>query len=257
MDSAVQNPGILITTGLFTIINKKSVIIFTGDKIRSFLIEYIFLKPIIIRFMKPLKALVFALLCSVFCNTIQAQYVEKERDDTVRLFPKTPYDSLAAIDQLARGTATIKGVAFTKPKTGLGYKAPLAARIYANKIKILIFPLTPYLEEYLELKKKENYKKLRFAYLSPAAWYYHYEAITNSDGEFTIPNLKPGKYYLEGVLNWNSSGSYDQYTGSGYNGYGGGTDYYERKYYTVGHADLLQKIVEITAESEVLKVKLK
>ncbi|GAA0526618.1 carboxypeptidase-like regulatory domain-containing protein [Chitinophaga japonensis] len=199
-------------------------------------------------------ALAFLLLCSFNAS---AQYVEPERDDTIRLMPKTPFDTISAKQALMKGKATIKGVAFTKPKTAFGYKAPLEKRIYANKIKVILFPYSPYWEEYLGLKKKVNPKKLKFAFIHPDAWKYRLEAITNSDGEFTFPNMKPGKYYIEGVLNWSSGAYYDQYTGSGYGSYGNTTNYYERKYYNVGHADLLQKIVEVTAEDEVVKIKLK
>jgi hypothetical protein len=185
-----------------------------------------------------------------------AQYVEPERDDTIRMMPKTPFDTTFAKNALAKGHATIKGVAFTKPKTRLGYKAPLEKRIYANKIKVILYPYTPYLEEYIQLKKKQNPKKLKFVYIHPEAWKYRLEAVTNSNGEFTFPDMKPGKYYLEGVLNWNTRSYYNQYRGSGYSGYGT-TNYYERKYYTVQHSDLLQEIVEVKSDNEVVRVKLR
>ncbi|PUZ27902.1 hypothetical protein GA0116948_10668 [Chitinophaga costaii] len=193
--------------------------------------------------------------CLLLVGTeIRAQYVQPERDDTIRLFAKTPFDSLAAKQALAEGTGTIKGVAFTRP---LGaYKIPSGKRIYANRIKIMLFPVTPYLLEYLDLKKKENPSKLKFAYISPEAWHYRIDAITNSDGEFTFPKMKPGKYYLEGLLKWNSSGSYDRYTGSGYSNYNT-TDYYSREYYSINHASLLKKFVEVSKDGEIVEVKLK
>ena len=191
----------------------------------------------------------------VFFTPGRAQYVEKERDDTIRLYATTPFDSVSAGQALAKGGASIKGVAFTKPKTQFGYKAPLAKRIYANRIKVLLFPVTPYLLEYLDVKKKENPRKLKFAYIDPVAWRYRYEAITNSTGEFTFPFLKPGKYYLEAILPWNSSGYYDQYTGSGYSDYGT-TNYYQRQYYNIGHYDKLYDFVEIKEGEEIVKIKL-
>lgn len=198
---------------------------------------------------------ILLILASCFTST-SAQYVEKERDDTIRMYAKTPFDSLEAKKALARGTGAIKGVAFTKPKTSFGYKAPLAQRIYANKITVILFPVTDYLLDYLKVKKKENPKKLKFAYIDPKAWYYRLEAITNSTGEFTFPEMKPGKYYLEAILPWSSSGYYDKYTGSGYNGYGT-TNYYSRQYYSIGHYDKLTEFVEIKENGEVLHIKLK
>lgn len=184
----------------------------------------------------------------------KAQYVQPERDDTVRLYAKTPFDTVAARSALAEGSGTIKGVAFTRPEKKIYGKA--GKKILANKIRVLLFPVTPYLLEYLDVKKKENPKKLKFAYIHPDAWRFRLEAVTNSDGEFTFPKMKPGKYYLQGVLNWYSSGYYNRYSGSAYNGYGT-TNYYTREHYTTDHSDLLEKFVEITKEGEVLDIKLK
>ena len=197
-----------------------------------------------------------AALFLVTYATSYGQYVEPEPDDTVRIYAKTPFDTSFAALALSAGSATIKGVAFTKPKTGFGYKAPLAQKIFANKIKVLLFPVTPYLLEYLDLKKKENPKKLKYVYIDPNAWYYRLEAITNSRGEFTFPHLKPGKYYLEAILPWNTTGYYNEYSGSGYNDYGR-TDYYDQKYYNIAHYDKLTKFVEIESERQTLTIKLK
>lgn len=195
-----------------------------------------------------------ALFLLLLGSTAHAQYVQKERDDTIRMMPKSPFDTLAARSALAEGTGTIKGVAFTRAKNNLQIK--MGKRILANKIKILLFPVTPYLMEYLELRKKENHKKLKYVYLSPDAWRYRLEAITNSVGEFTFPKMKPGKYYIQGVLNWYTQGVYNRYTGSGYDGYYT-TNYYTPEYYTNDHADLLEKFIEVTSEGEVVEVKLK
>jgi hypothetical protein len=206
--------------------------------------------------MRILKSLLTASVFLICLTRGKAQYVQKERDDTVRLYATTPFDSTAAGTALAKGTGTIKGVAFTKPSTGFGYKAPLARRIYANKIKVLLFPVTPYLLDYLAVKKKENPRKLKFAYIDPSAWRFRLEAITNSVGEFTFPDMKPGKYYLEAILPWSSSAYYDKYTGSGYDGWGT-TNYYQRQYYNVGHYDKLWDFVEIKTDGEVITMKLK
>lgn len=187
---------------------------------------------------------------------VKGQYVQPERDDTIRLYAKAPFDSVAARNALARGTATIAGEAFIR-RNPYGNKAWHGNRINADKITILLFPVTPYLLEYLDLKKKENPRKLKFAYVNPVAWSYLLEAVSNSDGEFTFPNLKPGKYYLEAIMPWSHSGSYNQYTGSGYNNYGGRTDYYDRKSYFVNHYEKLTKFVEIKNDNETVRVKLK
>src|ERR1700743_958272 len=113
--------------------------------------------------MRMLKLLTLAGFLLAGCFQSRAQYVQKERDDTVRLYATTPFDSVAARNALARGNATISGVAFTRPRNGYGFKAPLAPKIYANKVRVLLFPVTPYLLDFLEVKKKENPRKLKFA----------------------------------------------------------------------------------------------
>lgn len=61
--------------------------------------------------MKPLLILTSII---VFCLSSQAQYVEPERDDTIRLYAKSTFDTTVAANALAKGTGTIKGVAFTR-----------------------------------------------------------------------------------------------------------------------------------------------
>jgi len=186
---------------------------------------------------------------------VSAQYKEPEKKDKVEIFrPEIAFDSLQAKKMLAKGTGTIKGVAFTKAKNNMGFKA--GQRIYANKIKVTLFPVTPYFEAWYQLRKdKESLRRRRYVYLSDQAYRYRLEAITNSDGEFTFPEMKPGKYFLQGVLGYTHYGTYNQYTGSGYNGYGQ-TDYYQQKNYSVDHEDRIEEFVEVKENGEIVKVKL-
>jgi hypothetical protein len=107
-------------------------------------------------------------------------------------------------------------------------------------------PVTPYVEEWYKLRKdKENIKKRRFVYLSKEAYKYRLEAITNSDGEFTFPDMQPGKYFLKGLLDYTYKGTYNAYTGTGYNSYGGQTDYYQQKQYSKEIQDRIEEFVEV------------
>ncbi|MBZ4187867.1 carboxypeptidase-like regulatory domain-containing protein [Niabella beijingensis] len=200
-------------------------------------------------------AILFLSIC-LFTGQASAQYVQPERDDTIRMYPKAVFDTSSAKTALALGKATIKGVAFTRP-TDQGFGIKTGKKIYANKITITLFPVTPYLTEYLALKKKENYKKLKFAYVTPAFFHYRLTAVTNSAGEFTFPQMKPGRYYLTGSLPWYQTGTYNKYTGSGYGSYGGRVDYYENRPYRNDYSEPLEKFVEIKSDGEVLEVRLK
>jgi len=186
-----------------------------------------------------------------------AQYVEKERDDTTRLFATTPFDSIAAGKALAKGEGSIKGVAFTKNRTKDQLSVFLPQRVYANRITVLLFPVTPYLLDYLEIKKKENPKKMKFAYIDPVAWRYRLEAITNSVGEFTFPYMKPGKYYLEAILPWTSTEYHYVDAGSVYNERGTLIPHYEQQSFNIAHYDKLYDFVEIKNNGEVVQIKLK
>lgn len=197
-------------------------------------------------------------LSSSFTNRALAQYVQPERNDTIYLMPKIAFDTKATKNALVKGKGTIKGVAFIRPEnSSIGFNIKTGKKLYASKIKISLYPLTPYFQEFLNLKKKENRKKLKFAFLSNEAVKYRLEAITNSSGEFTFSEMKPGKYYIEAILNWTQSGTYQKYTGSGYNNYGGRINYYANENYTNNNSNLLNQIVEIKEDGEVLTIKLK
>jgi hypothetical protein len=204
--------------------------------------------------MKKIIPSVWLMIAAV--TPLTAQYKEPERKDKKEVFyPKVAFDSLLAKKMLAKGTATIKGVAFTKAKNNVGIKS--GRRIFANQIKVVLLPVTPYFNEWFELRKeKESLRKRRYVYLSNAAYRYRLEAITNSNGEFTFPEMKPGKYFLQGFLGYTKYGYYNEYTGTGYNSYGGQTNYYQQKQYSVDHEDRIEEFVEVKENGEVVKVRL-
>lgn len=201
----------------------------------------------------------FIVLFFLCTRQTQAQYVEpEEKDKITTLYPEASFDSTVAKTALALGKGSITGVAYTKPRTKLGYKAPLADKIKANKVTIQLFPVTPYLEAWLALrKKKENLKKKVYVYMSNEAYRFRLEAITNSEGKFTFPDMKPGKYFLTAIMDYSTGTTYDSYRGSGYDNYGGRTDYYEKKQYFTSHSERIEEFVEVKEDGEVVKVKLK
>ncbi|MFP3577735.1 hypothetical protein, partial [Brevibacillus sp. SIMBA_040] len=94
-------------------------------------------------------------------------------------------------------TSNIEGVASTKQKTVYGYKAPLAKKQLAPEgTLVTLYPLTPYFEEFIKLRKqKENKKTL--VYISDEAYKYRIETKTDAYGRFKFEKLKPGKYFIE------------------------------------------------------------
>ncbi|MBA9073085.1 hypothetical protein GGR22_001211 [Flavobacterium gossypii] len=199
-----------------------------------------------------LKFLYFVIFMLCLGQNLRAQYVEKEEEEKITtLYPEAVFDSIQAKKALALGKGKITGVAFTKT-------APLAPRIYADNMKIMLFPVTPYFEAWYKLRNsKENLRKRRYVYMSDAAFRYRLEAISNSVGKFTFPDMKPGKYFLTGNMSWSSTGSYNEHTGTSYGSYGTQADHYEKRYYTQNHEERLEKFVEVKTDGEIVEVKLK
>lgn len=202
------------------------------------------------------KTFFMLLMVAGTASPASAQYKEPEKKDKKEIFyPEAAFDSLQAKTMLARGTATIKGVAFTKAKNNMGIKA--GNRIYANQIKVVLLPVTPYFNAWYSLRnEKENFRKRRYVYLADKAYRYRLEAVTNSSGEFTFPEMKPGTDFLQGFLPYTKNGYYHEYTGAAYNGYGGRTNYYELKQYAVDHEDRIEEFVEVKENGETVKVRL-
>ncbi|MCY1488729.1 hypothetical protein D3C87_232020 [compost metagenome] len=198
------------------------------------------------------KFLYFVIFMLCLGQNLRAQYVEKEEEEKITtLYPEAVFDSIQAKKALALGKGKITGVAFTKT-------APLAPRIYADNMKIMLFPVTPYFEAWYKLRNsKENLRKRRYVYMSDAAFRYRLEAISNSVGKFTFPDMKPGKYFLTGNMSWSSTGSYNEHTGTSYGSYGTQADHYEKRYYTQNHEERLEKFVEVKTDGEIIEVKLK
>jgi hypothetical protein len=85
----------------------------------------------------------------------------------------------------------------------------------------MLFPVTPYFEEFYDMRKKYENKKTT-VYMSEEAFKYRVEALTDNRGRFKFEKLKPGKYYLETIVNFTATASYQKQTGTSdaYNGYG-------------------------------------
>lgn len=178
-----------------------------------------------------------------------------------KLFPQAFFDKKLAEEMLGFGTSTIEGVASTKQKNGYGFKAPLAKKQYAPKGTVVtLFPLTPYFEEFLKLRRQKENKK-NTVHISEEAFKYRVEKTTDEYGRFSFIKMKPGKYYIESIVNFTAKGSYRQQTGT-INTYNSGgyvlasTPHYETFIYNYDAANRESKIVEIKSDGEILEIKL-
>jgi len=198
--------------------------------------------------MKKLQIIILSLI-------ITSTFLKANAQKTV-YYPQVPFDSLQAKSMLALGTSSIEGVAITGPKTALGYRAPLAPKIKAANVQLNLFPVTTYFEEWYRLRKKEENKKTS-VYMSEEAFRWRITVQTDEYGRFKFTKMKPGKYFIQAIAGYTKSGTTPVYRGSGYNNYGGRTDYYEYQDYTNNYTDRLEKFVEITRDGQALEIKLR
>ena len=224
---------------------------FNNGSFSQYISTFPFLNPFHHESQKLYSLILFS---SCIASTVFAQYKTAERNDTVYLFPKTPFDLAATKQALEKGTCTIKGVAFTKPQTSFGFKA--GKKILGDKITIYLFPLTPYFEEHLAQKKQKNPRKLKFAFVFPECASLKLTSITNSSGEFAFPDMKPGRYYIEGLLPWSETGVTSEKTGYIDDAYGG-ADVYTKRQYRNDYEDYIHTVVELKKEGEVVNIKLR
>jgi UDP-N-acetylmuramyl pentapeptide phosphotransferase/UDP-N-acetylglucosamine-1-phosphate transferase len=119
------------------------------------------------------------------------------------MMPAGKFDDSLASKMLNGGTAIVKGIVYYEGRTLIGIKSE--ATVYAPVGSVVaLYPLTPYIDEYLKLKSKNKEGK-RMAAISRQAASYRIESKVFSDkGEFAIQGLRPGKYYIESLVNFPS-----------------------------------------------------
>ncbi|MCT2563461.1 hypothetical protein [Chryseobacterium herbae] len=176
-------------------------------------------------------------------------------------YPQAFFDKKMAREMLSFGNSTIEGVASTKQKGQFGIKPLLGAKHYAPKgTVVMLFPVTPYFDEFYSMRRKYENKKTT-VYMSEDAFKYKLEALTDDYGRFKFEKLKPGKYYLETIVNFTATGSYQEQTGrtDSYNVYGGylySSPIYQTFFYGYSAANRESKFVEIKEDGEIKEIKL-
>ncbi len=128
------------------------------------------------------------------------------------VYPQARFDEAAAAAQLEPGTGELAGYAMAKEVDTKVYQIANLSKGHRAKrgTLITVYPVTPYLEEWLKLRKKHGAR----ARLSPEAYSYRIIISTNDQGEFYIPGLKPGRYYLEAAV-WYSQRGVKEYVQTG------------------------------------------
>lgn len=190
--------------------------------------------------------MLFVLILSVLASNAQ-----KKKNI---IYPEVYFDSTQAKKALGIGKGTIEGRAYTKPRNGYGFKAPLANKIYASNSTVILLPVTPYFDAWYALRKKKEGKKTT-VYMSDEAYRWRLEARTDEEGRFTFDKMLPGRYFLQVIIGYSTRYTQNVYTGSGYNSYGR-TDYYTPQDYYVDHSERAEDFVDVKEDGEIVKVKL-
>ena len=193
--------------------------------------------------MKKLRIIILSLILTSSFFKVNAQ--------KTAYYPQVPFDSLQAKSMLGLGTSSIEGLAYAKVPGQWGSK-----KLYATNVVVTLFPVTAYFNEWYKLRGKLENKK-NSVYMSEQAFRYRITVQTDEYGRFKFDKMKPGKYFLQSFASYSKSGSTPVYRGSGYNTYGGRTDYYDYQNYTNNYTDRIEEFVEITRGGQAIEIKLK
>lgn len=159
------------------------------------------------------KLLIFSIIF-VFSGEVLSQVnqeVYREADvvksDKKIITSKVPYDVNQLRSQLQKGKATIKGKMYARKRhseTGKKLYVSIIGSLEksAENTPVYLIPYNDYVKDYVNLKENaEKPKRKTFVELHEDVFNTRLEAVTNNEGSFTFPNVKPGKYYVFGKMN--------------------------------------------------------
>lgn len=165
------------------------------------------------------------------------------------IYPQGSFDAVLAKSALSRGLSRIEGRACSKVD-GLIFRAAGA--------KVVLYPVTPYLEEWYALRDKKEGKNTA-VYMSKEANQYNIETVADEQGRFSFEGLKPGKYFIQMIHSFNQLKTNRVYTGSNTTMQGNGqviTNYYHDEDYIVERSQRVERFVEIKKDGEIKKTTL-
>lgn len=155
------------------------------------------------------------------------------------------FDASTAKAALDAGRSAIRGIACSH--TPEGWYMPIRQPVY-------LLPVTPYLEEWLNLRK--NVKRGQVvAPLLDDAFAIRVETKTDDRGRFQFTDMKPGRYYVFMDFSFNRTYSENVYAGTS-SGAGVSVDHYESQARTEAKDDFLEKVVEVKRDGETVKAPL-
>jgi hypothetical protein len=169
------------------------------------------------------------------------------------MLPASAFNKEEAYKMLDEGTNSIQGRISLKKRGWVNYPG--------FKDMVLLYPVTPHLVEYIELKKKYNSKK-KMAVMTKEAAMARIETKTiDSKGNFEFTNIKPGKYYIVSWVTWEKVTRNEVQTGPtvvNYNmlGIAMGAAYTptETRYDATAYEKEIGEYIEVTGDGRVITV---
>ena len=132
--------------------------------------------------------------CYILFFLLLFSFAAKAQSKTALILPASAFNKEEAYKMLEEGSNSIQGRISLKKRGFVNYPAYLD--------QVLLYPVTPHLLEYLELKKKYNSKKKMAAMAKEAAMARIETKTIDTKGNFQFTNLKPGKYYIVSWVTW-------------------------------------------------------
>lgn len=163
------------------------------------------------------------------------------------LQPAQKFDAQLAKKALERGTSTIKG-AVCSWSNGQVY--------WGTNVKVTLYPMTPYFEEWYNLREAKEDKNTAVL-VSEEAVKYRIDTQTNGRAEFQFTEMKPGKYYIVALNEFTEYSSGSVYAGTARGSDGSSANIYRNQTYAADKKKRIEKIVAIDGEQQIEKVLLK
>ncbi|WP_240008091.1 carboxypeptidase-like regulatory domain-containing protein [Pseudaquidulcibacter saccharophilus] len=153
------------------------------------------------------------------------QHAQQDASNFITI--KQTFDEAATKKALEYGNTSINGVLYSQASAD-GYDALVFTKKnpikFAKKRKVYLYPITPYLVEYVNLYKKnrgDNNQQLREIRADQRLFDNSIYVVTDEYGRFSFPNMKPGRYFLhaesdlQGEDNVDVETGYTKYIGGG------------------------------------------
>lgn len=192
-------------------------------------------------------------LCVIIVFLSGLSFVAQAQTKTEFILPTAAFNKAETYKMLEEGTNSIQGRVSLKKRGWVNYPD--------FKDKVLLYPVSPHLLEFIELKKKYNSKKKQAAMTKEAAMCRIETKTMDSKGNFVFNNLKPGKYYIVTWVTWEKVRRNEVQTGPVVASYnmlgiqvGGGYVPTETRYDATAFEREIGEFIEVTGNGEVITV---